>query len=565
MQNRLVFVPLGGVGEIGMNVYLYGLDDHWLMVDLGITFPDERLPGAEIVLPDIRFAEELGSKLQGLVITHAHEDHIGAVPYLWPKIKVPVWCSDFTAAVLRQKLLETGLERQVPVRRMAPGTTFEVGPFTCRFAHVTHSIPEAQALVIDTRFGRILHTGDWKLDPEPLIGAKTDTKALELAGKDGVLALVCDSTNALSPGTSGSEAEVRDSLTALVRSQPHRVVLTSFSSNIARLETAMLAAREAGRELFVVGRSMRRMLDAARECGYLKEAPPVRDEREAEALPRERVLYLCTGSQGEPRSALVRVAAGQHPRVRLDAGDTVIFSSKIIPGNERTLFNLHNQLVRGGVEVITEMDHFVHVSGHPCRDEMEQMYKWIRPKIAVPVHGEARHLQAHERLARRMGVAEVAMIENGDLLELAPGPLGVRDQVRHGRMVMEGEGLVEAGDDLFRTRRRLMTHGTVVVGLVLDEAGSVLVEPQLSTLGAVEIEHFDELRKDLQDEIVEAVEGLSDTAARDDDRVRDAARGALRQVLDLPRHRRPIFEVQVSRLGADALSALEDTVAEAVR
>jgi len=559
MLDRLVFVPLGGVGEIGMNVYLYGLDDSWLMVDLGISFADERLPGVDIVLPDIQFAEELGDKLKALVLTHAHEDHLGAVPYLWRQLRVPVWCSDFTAAVLRLKLAEHGLATEVPIKRIKPREPFKIGPFACRFLHMTHSIPESGALLLETRFGRVLHTGDWKLDPEPLVGERSDVEELEHLGKQGVLAMVCDSTNALSPGTSGSEAEVRESLTELIKGQPNRVVLTTFASNIARMETAMLAAHAAGRELFVVGRSMRRMIEAAREVGFLKAVPPIRDEREADSLPRNRVLYLCTGSQGEARSALSRVAVGQHPRVRLDPGDAVIFSSKIIPGNERTLYNLHNQLVRQGVEVITEVDHFVHVSGHPCRDEMEQMYRWVRPKIAVPVHGEARHLQAHQRLAEGLGVPKIMMVENGDLLRLAPEEPEVIDQVPVGRkVVVEAEGFVEAEDDLFRTRRRLMNHGTIVVGLVLDAEGSVLAEPQLSALGAVEIERFGDLRRDIAEAIVDSVEELDDRHARDDERVREAARVAVRQALDLPRHRRPIVEVQVTRLTPASLAALEE-------
>ena len=311
----LRFVPLGGVGEIGVNCYLYGQDGRWAMVDLGLGFPDDRLPGVDIVLPDLRFIEEQRAFLDGLILTHAHEDHLGAVPYLWPRLGCPIWCTPFTAAVLRAKLSETDFSRDVPIRIVEPGQPFKVGGLDCRFVHVTHSIPDANALVLDTTFGRVLHTGDWKLDPAPLVGARTDVDALELVGKDGVLAMLCDSTNVLSPGTSGSEAEVRDSLTALIGAQRHRVVLTSFSSNIARLETAMFAARAAGRELFVVGRSMRRMIDAAREVGYLKDIPPIRDEREADLLPRHKVLYLCTGSQGEARSALTRVAAGQHPRV----------------------------------------------------------------------------------------------------------------------------------------------------------------------------------------------------------------------------------------------------------
>lgn len=556
----LRLVPLGGVGEIGINAYLYGLAGRWLLVDLGIGFADDRLPGVDIVLPDLRFIEAQRTALDGLVLTHAHEDHLGAVSHLWQRLGCPVWCTRFTAAVLKMKLAETGLAREVPIRVVEPGQPFQVGGFACRLIHMTHSIPESNALVLDTPFGRVMHTGDWKLDPAPLVGERSDVPALEGLGRDGVLAVIGDSTNALSPGTSGSEAEVRDSLTQLIARQPHRVVLTTFASNIARLETAMLAAEAAGREVFVVGRSMHRMIEAARQVGYLRDIPPLRDEREAELLPRRRVLYLCTGSQGEARSALVRIASGQHQRVRLEPGDTAIFSSKIIPGNERTLYNLHNQLVRQGVEVITEVDHFVHVSGHPCREEMEQMYRWMRPKIAVPIHGEARHLIAHQRLAEAMGVPQVLLIENGDVLRLAPGDPAVVDEVPVGQMVLETDGLVEAGDDLFRTRRRLMNHGTVLVSLVLDEHGSVLAPPQLTPLGAVELERFAELRNAAREAVIDAVEDLPDAAARDDERVRDAVRLALRQALDLPRHRRPIVEVQITRLGAETLAALEEEV-----
>jgi ribonuclease J len=559
----LRFVALGGVGEIGVNAYLYGLDGRWLMVDLGIGFADDRLPGVDIFLPDLRFAEEQRSALDGLILTHAHEDHLGAVPYLWQRLGCPIWCTRFTAAVLRKKLAETGFARDVPIRVVEPGEPFRIGGFDCRFVHVTHSIPDSNALVLDTPFGRLLHTGDWKLDPAPLVGERTDAPSLEALGREGVLAILCDSTNVLSPGTSGSEAEVRESLTKLIAGQPQRVVLTTFASNIARMETAMLAAEAAGRELFVVGRSMRRMVEAAREVGYLKDVPPIRDEREAELLPRDRVLYLCTGSQGEARSALVRITGGQHPRVRLEPGDTAIFSAKIIPGNERTLFNLHNQLVRQGIEVVTEDDHFVHVSGHPCRDELEQMYRWIKPRISVPVHGEARHLHAHQRLAQQMGVPHALLVENGDVLRLAPDSPAVVDEVPVGRVVAETDGLVGAGDDLFRTRRRLMNHGTILVGLVLDEQGSVLASPQLTPLGALELERFAEVRDEVREAVTDAVEDLSDDAVTNDERVREAARGAVRQALDLPRHRRPIVEVQITRLGPDTLAAFETAAEEA--
>jgi ribonuclease J len=565
MASPLLLTPLGGVGEIGANCYAYGLDDRWILVDLGIGFADERLPGAEIVIPDVRFVADQRERLDGLVITHAHEDHVGAVTYLWAQLGCPVWCTAFTAAVLRRKIAEANLRPAPRLNVVEPGEEFAVGPFRCRFRHVTHSVPDSNALELVTPFGKVLHTGDWKLDPEPLVGERTDVDGLEGFGQGGILALVGDSTNVLSPGTSGSEAELRDSLVDLVGRQPGRVALTTFASNIARLDSTMRAAEQAGREIVVVGRSMRRMLDAAKEVGLLPDGPRLVDERDAEALPRERVLYLVTGSQGEPRAALQRIATGQHPRVRLEAGDTVIFSSKIIPGNERVLFNLHNLLVSQGIEVITEEDHFVHVSGHPCREEMEQMYRWMRPRIAIPVHGEARHLHAHVRLARQLGVPEALFIRNGDLVRLAPGPAAVIDEVPVGRMAVEDEDLVATGDEIYRVRRRLSGHGTVVVGVVMDRFGSVLAPPQLTGLGAIEVERFDRLRGTLAEAITDAIEDLADRDARDDERVREAVRSAVRQTLELSRARRPIVEVQITRLTSESLDALEDDRVEAAR
>ncbi|MDX6748408.1 ribonuclease J [Geminicoccaceae bacterium 1502E] len=554
---ELRLIPLGGVGEIGLNVYLYGLHGRYMMVDLGLTFADDRLPGAEIVLPDLGFIEEQRDRLAGLVITHAHEDHLGAVPYLWPRLRCPIYCTPFAAAVLRRKFADAGIDAGGLLRVVKPGANFEIGPFGCRFIRVTHSVPEANALAIECEHGRVLHTGDWKLDPAPLVGEPTDGEALEAFGDDGVLALVCDSTNVLSPGTSGSEAEVRDSLIDLVAAQPNRVVVTTFASNLARLETAIVAGHAAGRQVFVVGRSMRRMLEAAREVGYLQHLPPLGDERDIASLPRHRVMLLCTGSQGESRAALARVAAGQHPRVRLEPGDTAIFSAKIIPGNERTLFNLHNALVASGVEVITEEDHFVHVSGHPCRDELEQMYRWIRPKVAVPVHGEARHLSAHIRLARRLGVQQPVLIGNGDVLRLAPGHAQVVGEVPTGRVVLESDDLVDAGDDLFRVRRRLSSHGTVMVSLVLDSFGSVLSTPQISAHGVIDPKRFERMRETLASSITTAVEALDDETVLDDGRVQEVVRAGVRQGLDLQRQRRPLVEVQIQRLTAEALEALE--------
>ncbi|MGH6904050.1 MAG: ribonuclease J [Geminicoccaceae bacterium] len=562
-EEQLLFVPLGGAGEIGLNLNLYGLDGRWLMVDLGISFADETLPGVEIVLPDPTFIAERSEDLCGLVLTHAHEDHFGAIPYLWERLRCPIYCTRFTAAVLARKLEEVGIERAI-MNVVAPGERFTVGPFDCSLLRVTHSIPESHALALRTPLGNVLHTGDWKLDPAPLVGALTATDDLEAFGREGVLAMVADSTNILNPGTSGSEAEVRDSLTDLIRPIEQRVVLTTFASNIARLETAIHVAGAVGRHAAPVGRSMHRMIEAAREVGYLRELPPFLHERAAAELPRDKVLWLTTGCQGEPRAALTRIAAGQHPSVKLDPGDVVIFSSKIIPGNERTLYNLHNSLVSRGVEVITEHDHFVHVSGHPCRDEVEQMYHWIRPQIAIPVHGEPRHLHEHLAFARKLGVPQPLEVRNGDLVRLAPAPAMVIDQVPTGRLVLENDQLIAAEDDLFRTRRRLMHHGTVLIGLVLDSYGALLASPQLSTFGAADLAREPGLDQAVLGEIEDAIEDLDDEAVLDDERIRQAARSAVRRALRLVREKRPIIDVQITRLGRDALEGLLEE-AEAAR
>jgi ribonuclease J len=554
MDQELLFVPLGGAGEIGLNLNLYGIEDQWMMVDLGISFADEFLPGADIILPETRFIEERSHELKGLVLTHAHEDHFGAVPYLWDRLRCPIYCTAFTAGLLQKKLEESALKpSDVPIRVVAPGERFEVGPFDCGLIHMTHSIPEANALAIRTPLGKVLHTGDWKLDPAPLLGETTASDELQAFGEEEVLALVADSTNVLTPGTSGSEAEVRDSLMELVAKLPNRVVITTFASNVARLETAIKVGAAAGRHVCAVGRSMKRMLQVASEVGYLKDIPPLLDEKAAAQLPRDKVLWVATGCQGESRAAMARIAFGQHPSVKLEPGDSVIFSSKIIPGNERTLYNLHNALVGRGIEVITEEDHFVHVTGHPCRDEIEQMYRWIKPKIAVPVHGEARHLHEHAAFARKLGVGTTLDVRNGDMVRLAPGEAMVIDEVPVGRMVLENDELIDAGDDLYRTRRRLMAHGTIMVGVVLDQVGSLLAAPQLSSFGAIDWNRDDGFADSVLAAVEDAIEDLPDDEALDDGRIRDTVRTAVRRSSSLMRDKRPIIEVQITRLDPRAL------------
>ncbi len=554
----LYFAPLGGAGEIGMNVSLYGAAGRWMMVDLGITFADERLPGVEIILPDISFAIDEKQRLDGLVLTHAHEDHLGAVPYLWPQLACPIWCVPFTAAVLKRKLDESGVRERVPLNVVEPGERFDVGPFTCRFIHMTHSIPEAAMLVIDTPHGRVLHTGDWKLDPAPQVGEASQIEALQELGREGVVAMIADSTNIMTPGTSGSEAEVFESLTGLIARQPNRVVLTTFASNVARLSTAMRAGAAAGRQVALIGRSMHRMVAAARDCGYLKDMPRLLDERAIADLPRNKVMLLCTGSQAEPRAATARIAAGTHPRITLDPGDTMIFSSKIIPGNERIIYDLHNNLVGAGVDVITEDDHFVHVSGHPSRDEVAQLYRWVKPKIAVPVHGELRHLREHVSFAKAHGAEHALLVTDGDLVQLAPAPPAIVGEVPIGRHAYDDGSMVAVEADRFRLRRRLGNNGTVFVSVVLDHFGSVLAPPQLASVGTIELDDDPHAQQRLIDGLVEEIERLTDRDAEDDARIEERLRSAVRRLLGLSRERRPVIQIQITRLSPEMLAQLED-------
>ncbi|MGF1476915.1 MAG: ribonuclease J [Geminicoccaceae bacterium] len=556
-MTSLRFVPLGGAGEIGLNVNLYGLGERWMMVDFGIAFADERLPGVDVLLPDISFVEDEIDRLEGLVLTHAHEDHLGAIPYLWERLSCPVYCTAFTAAVLKRKLADTSFGREVPIHVVSADQPFAVGPFDCRFIHMTHSIPEANSLLIETEYGRILHTGDWKLDPEPQLGEASQIDLLKGLLEDGVLALVSDSTNVMTPGRSGSEADVLSSLEALIAEQPHRVILTTFASNVARLQTAMRAAVAAGRQVALVGRSMKRMVEAAREVGYLQDMPKLVDERSVADLPRDKVLILTTGSQAEPRAALKRIAHGQHPKIAIEDGDTVIFSSKIIPGNERPIHDLHNMLARQGAHVITEEDHFVHVSGHPCQEEVEELYGWVKPQIAIPVHGQERHLREHADLAKRLGVPHVIMVGDGDVVALAPGDPRIVGDVEVGKLVLEDDMLLPTDSERFRMRRRLSHHGCIAVTVVLDGFGSVLATPTISVLGTLELEpgSVDESR--VRSLLLDEIEQLDDGDVANDERLIENVRAAVRRTLGFSRERRPVIDVSITRLDAQTLAQLE--------
>ncbi|HXZ45638.1 MAG TPA: ribonuclease J, partial [Pseudolabrys sp.] len=490
VPQELVFAPLGGVGEIGMNLSIYGIGDErgraWLAVDLGVSFAaEEHLPGVDLILPDVRYLMEERKNLAGIVLTHAHEDHFGALLDLWPRLRVPVYATPFTAALLEAKCAGEPGAPEIPVKTLPVGGRFTVGPFDIEFVTMAHSIPESNALIIRTPAGTVLHTGDWKIDPTPLLGDPTDEKKLRALGEEGCLALVGDSTNAVREGRSPSEADVAKTIAELVRTAPGRVAVTTFASNVARLRGAADAAKASNREVVVIGRAMERIVQIARETGYLEG---VQDFRPVDAygyLPPNKVVALCTGSQGESRAALSRIAEDQHPEVTFSRGDRVIYSARTIPGNEKAVGRVINLLIEQGIEVITDRTHLVHVSGHPRRAELEEMIGWVKPKILIPVHGEALHMHEHAALARRCGVRDIVQCRNGDLVQLAP-QIRIIDEVPAGRIYKDGMLLIEAEARTVADRRRLGFAGAVSVALALTDKGEILDDPSLDLIGIPE-------------------------------------------------------------------------------
>ena len=541
----LAFLPLGGTGEIGMNFNLYRCGGRWLAVDCGMGFGGAENPEVDIMVPDPTFIAERRDRLLGLVITHAHEDHLGAVAWLWPQLRCPIYATPFAAAVLRRKLGEAQLLGEVTLHVIPPGGAIKLGPFDLRFLRVAHSIPEAQALAIRTPAGLVLHTGDWKFDDEPLIGPRTDEAALKALGDEGVLAMVCDSTNAMVDGHSGSEGDVRRSMAELIASLRGRIAVTCFASNVARVESIALAARAAGRSVAMVGRSLRNLDAAARECGYLKGIPPFLGEDAIADVPDDNLLILITGSQGEPRSALSRVAMDTHPRVELGEGDTVVFSSRMIPGNERAIGTVQDHLVRRGVHVMTDNDHPVHVSGHPARDELRRLYALVRPRFTVPVHGEWRHLSAHAALAQELGVTPILM-EDGDILSLAPGRPEVVDSAPVGRLAIDGNRLVPLQGGVMGARRRMLFNGVAIASLAVDEAGRVRGTPRLSAPGLFEPDDPETVR--VATEFANAIGDLPLSLRRDDAAMAEAAKAALRKALGRRLQKRPLVDVHLLRV-----------------
>jgi ribonuclease J len=487
-DKELVFLPLGGTGEIGMNCNLYGFGTRgkrqWIMVDLGVTFGKHSDPGIDVITPDISFIEKQKKNLCGLLLTHGHEDHIGAVAHLWPRLKCPVYATPFTAALVRGKLAEAGLLDEVPLHIIEPDGHLEIGPFAIDYICLTHSIAEPSALAIEVEGARILHTGDWKIDPDPVIGKLTEVDRLKALGDAGIDAIICDSTNVLSPGRSGSEADVGRMLEDVVCESTGRVVITTFASNVARLTSIAAAAVKSGRHLCLAGRGMHKIYQAARETGYLTQFPEIVDERDAGYLPPEKVLICCTGSQGESNAALGRMANGRHPHLTLEPGDRVIFSSKMIPGNETEILALQNQLAQIDVEIISPNGSDIHVSGHPCRDDLADMYEWARPRSAIPVHGEHRHLIAHAALAKELGVAEPCRVHNGDVVRLAPAPTEVIDAVQTGRLHLDGYIMTEGGSAALKERRKISYNGVVFVAVPIDAANRLAGQVEVELAGA---------------------------------------------------------------------------------
>jgi ribonuclease J len=504
MKDELLFCPLGGSGEIGMNMNLFAYgkpgEHKWIMVDIGVTFADDTLPGIDLIYPDPGFIVDKKDDLLGIILTHAHEDHIGAIAHLWPQLKCKIFATPFTAVLIKEKFKEKNIDVTNYLKIVQLNGTVDLDVFKIEYITLTHSILEPNGLRIETPAGIILHTGDWKIDPEPLIGKKTNSNRLKEIGNEGVLAMICDSTNVFSMGKAGSELDVRKSLLNIMGSLKKRIVMASFASNVARMETAFYCAEKTGRQISLVGRSMHRIFKAARQCGYLKNVIEPIDPREAKNISREKIVYLCTGSQGEPMAALMRISSYTHPDVFIEKDDAVIFSSKIIPGNEKKLYKLQNQLVKDGIEVISEESEFVHVSGHPNRDDLREMYDWVKPKCVVPVHGEHRHMIEHVKFAHEMKIPHSVQVENGDILKLAPGKPQVYDKAPSGRLYLDGNISVEEDSQSIKDRKNISANGYMEVTVLITPKGNLHKSP-IITFRGIPVNDVDEFLYQLEEVI----------------------------------------------------------------
>ena len=484
-KEEFIFCPLGGSGEIGMNMNLFAYGDSgkkkWLMVDIGVTFADDTIPGIDLIYPDPGFIVDKKDDLVGIVLTHAHEDHIGAIVHVWPKLLCNIYATPFTSVLIKEKFKEKKIDISKKLKTIELNGSVNLGPFKIEFITLTHSILEPNGLSIETPSGTILHTGDWKIDSNPLIGDQIDEKKLKDIGKKGILAMICDSTNVFNPGRAGSESDVRKSLLKIMENKNKRIVVTSFASNVARMESVFYCAKKTGRQISLVGRSMLRIYKAARQCGYLNGLIEPLETKDAKKISREKIVYLCTGSQGEPNGAMMRIANYAHRELMMESGDTVIFSSKIIPGNEKKLYKLHNQLVKNGIEVVSEDNEFVHVSGHPNREDLKDMYKWVMPKSVIPVHGEHRHMIEHINFAKEMQVPYPVQVENGDIVQLYPGDKPeVIDKAPVGRMYVDGNISIGEESQPLKDRKNISFNGFVEITIIINNSGSMVKSPIIS-------------------------------------------------------------------------------------
>ncbi|MEX0502350.1 ribonuclease J [Alphaproteobacteria bacterium LSUCC0719] len=553
----LLFVPLGGSGEIGMNANLYHYNGSWLMVDLGISFPDDSMPGIDVVLPDLTFIEQRRDRLAGLVLTHGHEDHLGAIPYMWSQLGCPVYGSAFTLALLRRKLAENGHQETIPLIEIGPGSVTDIGPFSVEMVGLTHSIPDPTALAIRCEAGTVLHTGDWKFDPAPGLGGETDTTRLAQIGDEGVLAMVGDSTNAMVEGRTGSEADAQAGLRDVIAGATGRVAVTCFSSNVARIQSIISAAQANDRSVAVVGRAIKRAISAAQEVGYLRDLPDFVPEEDVNLLPRNNIVIICTGTQGEPRAAMAKIAAGAHESVTLEEGDTVIYSSRQIPGNEPAIARVQDALIRRRINLVTDEDAPVHVSGHPSREEMVEMYGLVKPRIAIPVHGTARHLAAHAELAEACQVRQTLLPDNGTVIRLAgqggDGEAAIIDNVKTGALTHEKGKILEIQSDMMRARRRMLWNGVATASLVMNRDGGLCAVPAVSQTGIGDESAAADYIATASLAIEDALAGMGRAARRDDANVEEIAGQALRRVARNMFGLRPIAHVHIMRVSEDDL------------
>ena len=552
MKEELLFCPLGGSGEIGMNLnlYAYGKTENqkWIIVDVGVTFADDSIPGVDLIYPDPGFIVDKRDDVLGIILTHAHEDHIGAVAHIWPKLKCNIYATPFTAVLVREKFKEKKIDITPNLIIVELNGILNLDPFKIEFVTLTHSILEPNGLKINTPSGTILHTGDWKCDPNPLIGNKIDESKLKKIGDEGVLAMVCDSTNVFSAGRSGSEMDVRNNMLKVIDRLNKRVIVTSFASNVARMESVFYCAEKTDRQIALVGRSMHRIFKAARECGYLKNIIEPIDAREAKNISREKIIYLCTGSQGEPMGAMMRIANYIHPDVFIEKGDAVIFSSKIIPGNEKKLYKLHNQLVKEGIEVISEDNEFIHVSGHPNREDLKDMYNWVRPKSIIPVHGEHRHMIEHAKFAKEMQIPYTVKVENGDIVKLFPGDKPqVFDKAPSGRLYVDGNVAVEEDSRSIKERRNISANGILDVTILVTPKGNIHNKPILNYSG-LPIDNDEEYQYELENIIEKTARSFSLNNQKQKDNIIDAIKISCRKITRDITGKKPLTSIKLIRI-----------------